>query len=211
MQSKISTWSAAIAVASLAVASMANAQAFPSLALTKDCVSEEIFPGDTASFRIRVTNTGNVPLTVDVIDEPAGIDMPDLQLGTGTCVYDEFPDDGCLEIPAAVTAGSSDVENTVDATGTFEGSVVTKQATATCPVTVPAEPAACSPGYLKKHPETWCGPEAGCSTGGVITECDGFLAMLSWKGSKAGDVKKQAAAILNEICFGTAEASPCED
>ena len=209
MASRISTWSIAIALACSSVASIAYAQAVPSLALTKDCVSEEIFPGDTASFRIRVQNTGNVPLTVDVTDELAGIDMQDVQLGTGTCVFDEFPDDGCLEIPAAVPAGSSDVENTVDATGTFEGVVVTRQATATCPVTIPAEPAACSPGYLKKNPETWCDTE--CPTGLVITECDGFLAMLSWKGSKAGDVKKQAAAILNETCFGTAEASPCDD
>ena len=210
MKSKISTWSVAIAVACLVGASTGYTQTIvPAISLTKDCVSGEIFPGDTASFRIRVTNTGHVPLTVEVTDELAGIIMQDVQLGTGTCVYDEIPNDGCLEIEALVTAGSSDVSNTVDATGTFEDRTVTDQATATCPVSQVVVPAACGPGYFKKHPETWC--QTVCPTNNVIEECDDYLAMLSGKGPKSGPAKKEAAEILNEICFGTAEASPCQD
>ncbi|HKY89421.1 MAG TPA: hypothetical protein VJM11_00215 [Nevskiaceae bacterium] len=70
-------------------------------------------------------------------------------------------------------------------------------------------PAACSPGYFKNHLNKWC--NTACPTGTVITECDGFVTMLNWTGPKPGQVKNEAASILNEVCYGTAEASPCEE
>ncbi|HKY92936.1 MAG TPA: hypothetical protein VJM11_17925 [Nevskiaceae bacterium] len=111
----------------------------PNLAITKDCLSGDIFPGDTASFRIRVQNTGNVPLEVDVVDNLLGVNQQDVALGTGNCVFDGDASDGCLEIEGSVVAGDGDVSNTASATGTLAGiyglnNVISKNATATCKV-----------------------------------------------------------------------------
>ena len=114
----------------------------PNYTVTKDCVDGEIDPGDSANFRIRVSNTGNVELVVDIVDTLLGINMQDVLLGTGICVYDSDPADGCLELQGSVVAGETDVANTVNASATLPpqyglGDVIERNASATCDVREP--------------------------------------------------------------------------
>jgi hypothetical protein len=62
----------------------------------------------------------------------------------------------------------------------------------------------CSPGYYKKHPETWQGI---CCTG---TACDLIAQQLC---AECGATPTQRAAAKESLdsCFGTAAASPCTD
>lgn len=90
----------------------------PKFTVTKDCLAEPVKPGDSANFRIRVTNTGNVELNTHIVDTLLGIDQT-VVLGTGTCVYDSDPGDGCLEIEDGVTVGNEPVSNTVTVTATL--------------------------------------------------------------------------------------------
>lgn len=110
----------------------------PAIEVTKSCVDEPVRPGDSANFTIRVTNTGNVELNTRIVDTLLGIDQTVL-LGTGTCVYDSDPGDGCLEIEDGVTAGNGPVSNTVTVTATLPSqyglaNVLSKEAGDTCDV-----------------------------------------------------------------------------
>jgi hypothetical protein len=110
----------------------------PAIEVTKSCVDEPVRPGDSANFTIRVTNTGNVELSTHIVDSLLGINQTVL-LGTGTCVYDSDPGDGCLEIEDGVTAGNGPVSNTVTVTATLPDQYgldnsITKEAGDTCDV-----------------------------------------------------------------------------
>lgn len=90
----------------------------PSLDITKECTSGTVRPGQSANFRIRVSNTGNVPLQTTVTDDLTGLNES-LLLGTGTCVFDDNPSDGCVEFDVGKTAGTSPVVNTATASWTL--------------------------------------------------------------------------------------------
>jgi hypothetical protein len=78
------------------------------------------------------------------------------------------------------------------------------------------EPAACSPGFYKQNLEKWCpeGSISACPSTGLPLPglCADFVPLLSaeepFKSPK--EVRDAALTILN-ACFGTAEASPCEE
>lgn len=128
----------------------------PNFTLTKDCLSGEIEPGDSANFSIKVRNTGDVPLEVDVVDNLLGINLQNVLLGNGTCVFDSNPGDGCLEIEGSVIAQDTNVSNTVNATGTLPSqyglaNVLTRTAGATCIVKPPQGDATRTLGFWKSH------------------------------------------------------------
>ncbi len=92
----------------------------------------------------------------------------------------------------------------------------------------PCEPptADCSPGYYKNHPEEWCfgyigtGPgnsdpdypgsalSEACATG---AGCTVLLQQLNNHTPVVGAGIRRGAKLFLDTCFGTAEASPCDD
>jgi hypothetical protein len=75
----------------------------------------------------------------------------------------------------------------------------------------PKNPADCSPGFYKKHPNTW--DDGVCATGSYLvagTQANQLFLMLS---AELGATAAQRAAAKNllDACFETAEESPCED
>ena len=82
-----------------------------------------------------------------------------------------------------------------------------QECTKNCPPPVKKD-AACSPGYYKNHVDTWCGVSVGAC--GVISNCEEILADLNATGAHNGELKQAAGDFLNG-CFGTNEASPCEE
>jgi hypothetical protein len=83
----------------------------------------------------------------------------------------------------------------------------------------------CSPGFYKNHLEEWCSTFTGASTpepndsypGSALSrdcasgaDCATLLMHLKAKGAGSDFIRGEAKAFLDS-CFGSAEASPCED
>jgi hypothetical protein len=75
----------------------------------------------------------------------------------------------------------------------------------------PKVTADCSPGFYKKHPNTW--DDGICCMGDALTagtDCNRILLFLSAELGATEEQRATAKAFL-DACFVTAEASPCED
>jgi uncharacterized repeat protein (TIGR01451 family) len=116
----------------------------PSFTVTKDCLAEPVAQGETANFRIRIDNTGDVSLTIDVTDDILFTAKEDILLAPhdGECgnqVEWGIASTGCYEIEAGVVASGGDVSNTVTVHATLEDydlpNFVDGSASATCEVT----------------------------------------------------------------------------
>jgi hypothetical protein len=76
----------------------------------------------------------------------------------------------------------------------------------------------CSPGFYKKHPETWCaslgGPTTCPSDASRLTPtgeaCTELVRMLSAE-LGATKAERDGAKVSLDRCFGTGSKSPCED
>ncbi len=103
--------------------------------------------------------------------------------------------------------------------GTFNAELVCKE------VDCKERPADCSPGYYKNHLEEWCSTFTGASTpepndsypGSALsrdcasgTECATLLLALKAQGPGSSFIRGEAKDFLDD-CFGSPEASPCED
>jgi uncharacterized repeat protein (TIGR01451 family) len=125
----------------------------PDLTLSKSCASPDPVPaGATANFEIKITNTGDVNLNTNVVDND--FDTPinlDVLLGTapeGGCLEGDYGDggtplldaaDGCLLLEGGITATGTSVSNQVDVTATLPAlfdlnNVLTRTASDTCDV-----------------------------------------------------------------------------
>jgi hypothetical protein len=80
-----------------------------------------------------------------------------------------------------------------------------------CKLPPPPVTADCSPGFYKKHPNTW--DDGICCLGDALTSgtaCNQIFLFLS---AELGATPEQRAAAKGflDACFVTAEASPCDD
>ena len=99
----------------------------PDFSVTKSCVEEPIQVGASANFRIRIANTGDVPLELHIVDTVLSINT-NVTLGvvTGDGVCDELdwsgdPATGCYEIEDGVIVDvPGEFENNVDVTFTLD-------------------------------------------------------------------------------------------
>ncbi len=91
---------------------------------------------------------------------------------------------------------------------------------ATAPVFAgpPKVTANCSPGFYKKHPETWCASLGGPATcpGDPLRAtptgeaCTDLVEMLSAE-LGATKAEREAAKLSLDLCFRTGSKSPCEE
>ncbi len=103
--------------------------------------------------------------------------------------------------------------------GTFDDKLTCKE------VDCKGTPADCSPGYYKNHLEEWCSTFTGASTpepddaypGSNLSrdcasgaDCATLLLQLKAQGPGSDFIRGAAKAFLDS-CFGSPEASPCED
>jgi hypothetical protein len=80
-----------------------------------------------------------------------------------------------------------------------------------CPQPPPADGADCSPGYYKKHTDTW--DDGICCAGNALTSgtaCNQIYLRLCAECGATAQQREDAKAFL-DACFGTATASPCRD
>lgn len=99
----------------------------PDFTVAKSCVSEPVLAGSSANFRIRIANSGDIPLLLAITD-PAPFTPPVNQQGVnlgvvqGSCAdsdYDSNPADGCYQIEGSIIATGTVVSNQVDVTATL--------------------------------------------------------------------------------------------
>ena len=96
----------------------------PDIDVTKEPSATDICDGDTVTYTITVTNTGNVDLTVDVSDDVLGTLATDVLIAAGA---------NAVYTPSQAITGT--VTNTVTATGDWDGATPAASATATASVT----------------------------------------------------------------------------
>ncbi|MBI3144299.1 MAG: hypothetical protein HYZ18_03335 [Pseudogulbenkiania sp.] len=132
----------------------------PDYTVAKSCVSQPVPAGASANFQIKIANSGDIPLLLDILD-PApftpAVDLKDVQLGVvsgGNCIYDDNPADGCYQIEGGIIATGTEVSNTVDIHATLPDqfklpNVIDKSANASC--TVQQGGASRTPGFWKTH------------------------------------------------------------
>nr|WP_294867519.1 hypothetical protein [uncultured Pseudogulbenkiania sp.] len=134
----------------------------PDYTVAKSCLSQPVPAGASANFRIRIANSGDIPLLLDISD-PApftpAVDQKGVNLGvvSGSCADSDFDSnaaDGCYQIEGSVIATGTEVSNTVNVHGTLPAqynlpNVIDKSADASC--TVQQGGATRTPGFWKTH------------------------------------------------------------
>ncbi len=117
----------------------------PNFTVTKTCVTEPVV-GNTATFHIRIENTGDVNLVIDT-NEPELPGPVDLVVGQ---VIE-------LDVNRPVDPNASEVCNEIEVTATLPEDInlpntITKKSPACC--TVPGLQG-CTPGFWKNHTDCW--------------------------------------------------------
>jgi hypothetical protein len=94
----------------------------PSYTVTKDCLTDPVPQGESATFRIRIQNTGDVNLVTDVSDSLIGINVLDeiIPPHAAACGDADWGvTQGCYEVQGSVIATGTSVENTVNVHATL--------------------------------------------------------------------------------------------
>lgn len=98
----------------------------PGYTVAKSCVSEPVPAGAAANFSIKIANTGDTELLLDIQDLALNppVDLSDVALGkvTGSCAEADFDNnaaDGCYLIEGSMIATGTEVDNTVSVHATL--------------------------------------------------------------------------------------------
>jgi uncharacterized repeat protein (TIGR01451 family) len=194
----------------------------PDFTVAKDCVNQDVPAGAAANFRIKITNSGDIPLLL-AIQDPAPFTPAVNQTGVGLGVvasscadadYDSNAADGCYLIEGSIIATGTEVSNKVDVQATLPAqfnlpNIISKSDDASC--TVQQGGAARTPGFWKTH-----GPETGYTchvfeqhlSGNVslgwktLTTCEDVLGVFWANIAKNSDGSKRS-----QICQTTEQAS----
>lgn len=98
----------------------------PSYTVTKDCLTDPVPQGQSATFRIRIQNTGDVNLLTDISDPLININLVDVLIppfagNPVACTDTDFVNGtpGCYETTGSVVATGTSVQNTVQVHATL--------------------------------------------------------------------------------------------
>ena len=177
----------------------------PDFTVEKECLTNPV-TGDTAQFRITLTNTGDVDLVIESDeDELAG----PLDLVFGQQIV--------IDVNRPVPGGATDVNNTINVTATLPSEFdldneLIKSSSATCPVEI-LDVNGCTPGFWKNHTDCWDCYSPTTLVGDVFDipgslsalADDTLLQALRYKGGKTLRAKtrimlRQAVAALLNAC-----------
>jgi hypothetical protein len=119
----------------------------PDYTVLKECLTQPV-TGDTAQFRITLTNTGDIDLII-TSDEAELAGPLDLVVGQQIVV----------DVNRPVPAEANEVSNTINVLATLPPEVnlpneIIKSSSSTCDVEIPGLEG-CTPGFWKNHPDCW--------------------------------------------------------